>query len=76
VDRLLSRREMGELRSISSPKYYDLAVARLVDLRELAQRDDHEREFQGRLNELRGRHSRKPSFLARLDKAGLSPGRA
>jgi len=81
LDALASRKvevwaEIEMLVSATKPKYYDLAVARLVDLRELAQRDNHEQEFGGRLNELRGRHSRKPSFIARLDKAGLSPGRA
>jgi len=79
LDALASRKEevwaeIENLVSATKPKYYDLAVARLVDLRDLAQRDNHEQELRERLNELKGRHSRKPSFLARLNKAGLSSG--
>ena len=81
LDALASRKarvweEIEKLVSATKPKCYDLAVKRLVDLRELAQRDNHEKEFGRRLIELRGRHLRKPSFNARLDKAGLSPARA
>ena len=81
LDALSSRKdevwaEIEMLVSATKPKYYDLAISRLVDLRELAQRDHGERGFWGRLGDLRRRHSRKPSFIARLDKAGLSPGRA
>jgi hypothetical protein len=50
---------------------YDMAVRLLVDLRALAVRDDDGHDFAKRLATLRKEHARKPSFIARLDKAGL-----
>lgn len=42
----------------------------LVDLRDLAARNG-EAEFQQRLEELRAAQARKPTFIDRLEKAGL-----
>ena len=52
------------------PKSYDRAVTLLVDLRDLAARNG-EAEFQQRLEELRAAQARKPTFIDRLEKAGL-----
>lgn len=53
------------------PKEYDRAVAILADLRDLAAREAKGAEFSARIGELRDRHASKPSFMERLDKAGL-----
>ncbi len=62
VDRLIAAKQ---------PKQYDEAVRLLLDLRDLAQREGHEREFRKKLETLYLDHARKPSFLDRLRKAGL-----
>ena len=51
------------------PKRYDEAVHLLVDLRALAVRDGRGNEALVRLEHLRVRHAKKPSFLDRLCKA-------
>lgn len=51
---------------------YDQAVQCLRDLRDLTTRGNGLGAFQARLAALRGRHTRKPSFLERLTRAGLS----
>ncbi len=48
---------------------YDKAVELLIDLRDLAVRDDS-RNFLKKLNELKRRHSAKSSFIARLQRIG------
>jgi hypothetical protein len=53
------------------PKEYDKAVQLLVDLRDLAERESRGDETRARIQEVRGRHSRKPTFIERLRKAGL-----
>lgn len=53
------------------PKSYDRAVELLVDLRDLAAREGKKEDFGSRLEELRVSHLRKPSFIARVQKAGL-----
>jgi len=53
------------------PRDYDLAVTLLRDLRALADRQGDSAAFRKRFLELRARHQRKPSMLARFDKAGL-----
>ena len=45
--------------------------SRLLDLRDLAQRDGREREFRSRLEAIYVVHARKPAFIERLHKAGL-----
>jgi hypothetical protein len=56
--------------STKQPKDYDRTVQILLDLRDL---DFHTRggDFHRRLRALRQVHARKPSFLLRLEKAGL-----
>jgi hypothetical protein len=51
---------------------YDAAVTLLRDLQELAQREDQAQAFVRRFAALREAHLRKPSFIARLDRAGLT----
>ncbi len=53
------------------PNRYDEAVNLLKDLRDLARRDGKDNEFERKLNAIHAAHARKPSFLARLRKAGL-----
>jgi len=54
------------------PKEYDRAVELLVDLRELAEREGKEDEAARRIQDIRDRHARKPTFIERLKKAGLT----
>ena len=51
---------------------YDAAVTLLGDLEELAQREDRAQAFAGRFAALREAHLRKPSLIARFDRAGLT----
>lgn len=53
------------------PKNYDQAVKLLVDLRDLAVRKKGGGDFGLRITRLRQDHARKPSFIDRLDRAGL-----
>ncbi|MCI0701060.1 MAG: hypothetical protein L0241_08250 [Planctomycetia bacterium] len=53
------------------PKQYDAAIELLRDLRDLAERSGTGTAFASRVQELRNTHQKKPSFLARLDKANL-----
>jgi len=53
------------------PKSYDEAVSVLLDLRDLARREENDREFRMKLEAIYVAHARKPSFLERLRKAGL-----
>jgi hypothetical protein len=46
----------------------------LVDLRDLARRDGRAGEFERRFAALREEHLRKPSLIARFDRAGLNVG--
>jgi hypothetical protein len=52
------------------PKCYDRAVGILVDLRDLAARGKAG-AFTLRIEALREAHAKKPSFIQRLEKAGL-----
>jgi hypothetical protein len=54
------------------PKNYDQAVARLVDLRDLAARAGTERTFEEQLRELRQRHAAKRTLIDRLNQAELA----
>lgn len=53
------------------PKAYDDAVKLLADLRDLAARERDDTDFALRIRALREAHAKKPSFLKRLDEAGL-----
>ena len=48
------------------------AVILLEELRELAQRDGQAGEFARRVAALREKHLRKPSLIARFDRAGFT----
>lgn len=50
---------------------YDEATRLLTDLRDLSARQGTSDTFRERPRELRLRHAKKPSFLERLDRAGL-----
>jgi hypothetical protein len=60
-------REVEELIATKRPKDYDSAVSLLVDLRELAGRAGRSAQAEARIQELRRRHSNKPSLLKRFD---------
>lgn len=53
------------------PSDYDEAVRLLVDLRDLGVHRNRAAESQARIERLRDEHSKKPSFVERLKRAGL-----
>jgi len=63
-------KQVESLIATKQPKSYDHAVTLLVDLRDVAERKDSS-GFQRRVEELRAAHARKPTLIARLQKAGL-----
>jgi len=62
--------EVEQLVAMTQPKPYEQAIVLLTDLRDLAKRSSSS-DFSLRLSALRSSHRNKPSFLARLAKAGL-----
>ncbi len=65
--------EAERLINTKAPAQYDAAVTLLKDLHELARRPGGQsQEFGRRYAALRQAHSRKPSFITRLDRAGLT----
>jgi hypothetical protein len=64
--------EAGVLIGAKVPARYDEDVTLLTDLRDLAHRDGQAGEFGGRFTALREEHLRKPSLIARFDRAGLT----
>ncbi len=76
LDRLATRVaeawvEVQQHVSTKKPREYDLAVRLLRDLRDLAERDGEPGLFASRVEALRAMHSRKGTFIRRLDEAGL-----
>jgi hypothetical protein len=63
--------EVDTLIATKLPRSYDTALVLLVDLRDLAARGSGD-DYRARLDALRARHAKKPSFLERLVKAGLA----
>jgi hypothetical protein len=63
--------QINNLIATKQPNRYDEAVNLLIDLRDLAQREGKATPFNKKRTVLRETHSRKPSLLARLSKAGL-----
>jgi hypothetical protein len=61
--------KVEEMIATKQPKRYDEAVALLVDLRDLGARDGRAEEVLARIEEIRVRQEKKPSFLQRLAKA-------
>lgn len=64
--------EVDALIATKRPDRYDEAVKRLSELWDLSLRDGRAAEFKARILRLYEEHSRKPSFLERLNKAGLA----
>lgn len=62
---------VSELIDTKRPGEYDNAVALLVDLKAVGERAGRAEEFERRIEELRLVHRRKPSLIARLDRAGI-----
>ena len=67
-------RQVEMLIETKRPADYDQSVRLLVDLRDLSVRQQTSAEFASRLQQVRVRHARKPSFLSRLDRAALPHG--
>jgi hypothetical protein len=63
--------EIGSLIATKQPASYDRAIILLVDLRDAAASRGHESRFVNRFESLRLEHARKPSLIARLQRAGL-----
>jgi len=63
-------KQIEGLIAMKQPKSYDFALTLLVDLRDLAARNGGV-DFQRRVEALRAAHARKPTFIDRLQKAGL-----
>jgi hypothetical protein len=55
------------------PGQYDATVELLGDLRAVGEREGRLAAFEHQLQDLRQQHSKKPSLLRRLDRAGLGP---
>ncbi len=76
LDRLAAREEkawdqIGDLIATKRPNDYDRAVQLLVDLQDLAIRDNREADFKFGLRTIREEHANKPSLQRRLNDAGL-----
>jgi len=63
--------EIETLIATKQPANYDRAVGLLVDLRDIAAAHGGDSEFLARFQALRTQHERKPSLLARIERAGL-----
>ena len=64
-------KQVDELINTKQQSDYDSAVQLIVDLRDLAIKMNKDRPFQEKLLGLREKHHRKPSFVRRLNEAGL-----
>jgi hypothetical protein len=76
LDALALREEQAwehvdSLISSKKPREYDAAVAVLLDLQALAERDGDGNAFSQRFRQLREQHLRKPSLIQRFENAGL-----
>jgi hypothetical protein len=63
--------KVHDLISTKQPARYDEAVKLLIDLRDLAARQDDVHSFQVRHRELCEKNAKKPSLLRRMEKCGL-----
>ena len=63
--------EIRTMIATGKPADYDEAVRLLGDLRDLGTRSGRAEEVQNRIRQLRDKHSRKWSFVQRLERAGL-----
>lgn len=64
-------RQVEDLIETKRPKEYDQAVGLLQDLHDLSHSRQQAAAFAARLGPLRERYARRPSFIERLDRAGL-----
>lgn len=64
-------RDLEELVEAKAASFYDQAVALLLDLKALAEREGGEAAFRRRVAKIRETHARKRTFIERLDRAGL-----
>jgi hypothetical protein len=64
-------RQVEVLVDTKRPKEYDQATGLLVDLRDLAARQNQPEQFERLLADLVARHAKKPAFLNRLSQARL-----
>jgi hypothetical protein len=62
---------VDQLIATKQPGRYDEAISLLIDLRDVANRKGKMKEFMAQVTLLRKQHEKKPSFLKRLEKAGL-----
>jgi hypothetical protein len=62
---------VDQLIATKQPGRYDEAISLLIDLRDVANRKGKTKEFMAQVTLLRKQHEKKPSFLKRLEKAGL-----
>jgi hypothetical protein len=62
---------VDDLIATKQPGRYDEAISLLIDLRDVANRKGKTKEFMAQVTLLRKQHEKKPSFLKRLEKAGL-----
>jgi len=60
----------------TKPKEYDHAVTLLIDLRDLATRQDRQQDAEHRVRQIRATYPNRPALLQRLDRAGLALDRA
>jgi hypothetical protein len=65
----VSRRRLRWL--YQKPAEYDAAVTLLTDLQALAEREDRDHTFTVRTTASRQTHTRKPSLIERLNRAGI-----
>ncbi|HEX9585489.1 MAG TPA: hypothetical protein VGB36_13400, partial [Gammaproteobacteria bacterium] len=63
--------EIRTMIATGKPADYDEAVRLLGDLRDLGTRSGRAEAVQNRIRQLRDKHSRKWSFVQRLERAGL-----
>jgi hypothetical protein len=64
-------KQVDQLIAARQPDRYDEAVSLLIDLRDIATHKGKAGEFLMQIGRLREHHGKKPSFLAKLKKAGL-----
>ena len=65
-------RRIDDLVEVKRAAEYDQAIQLLKDLRDLAARAGTTSAFRARASDLRARNTRKPSFVARMDGAGIA----
>ncbi|HEX8616862.1 MAG TPA: hypothetical protein VF911_04660 [Thermoanaerobaculia bacterium] len=63
--------EIEQLIATKQSASYDRAVSLLVDLRDIAVARGHESTFLRQLSDLQMKHARKPSLLAKMQRAGI-----